>query len=406
MGKPLLTRGEIERYNASLVRDLGESARLYELDGFHRTVARGELEAFIARETPEAGVYFRGAREVSEEAWAAMLQNRALGALRSAVPRWGMCVRRSALRALPSAEVLTRRRGDRFDDLLRLTALTDGEPLVIFHESADGRWYFAAAYYHMGWVAAEDVSVCADYGAWVAARSGEFLRVTGSRVLLCADAEEPRVSERVVTMGTRLRLASPVGTVRAVRGRVSYDAFIASLPVRERDGTLGFAEALVPMGAAVCVGDVPYTAGAAVRLAMATRGEVYGWGGRLGSRDCSALVGEVYRCFGLRLPRNSADLARLPNGIDLAGRSREEKRALLRALPAGAILYFPGHAMLWLGERAGRPLCLSAAGSFLPEGSAGGAVRAVNTCAVTTLEVVRASGEMWLDALTRAVVVR
>lgn len=398
----LMTATEIERYNAALVHGLGESARLYDLNGFRRAVERGEIEAWIARETPEAGAYFCGAREISERDWAVLLENRALGALQTREPRWGMCVRRTAMRALPTEEALTTRRDDRFDDQLQLTALPDGEPLAIFHGSADGRWYFAAAYFHMGWVAAEDVGLCG-FASWRAAQEGDFLRVTGSCVWLCADREEPRVSRRLLTMGTRVCLAAPAGTVRAVRGRVSYDNYIAALPVREADGTLSFTEALVPISAAVCVGDLPYTAGGAVRLAETTRGEVYGWGGMLDSRDCSALVGEVYRCFGFRLPRNSAELARLPNGIDLAGKTAEEKRALLRTLPAGTVLYFPGHTMLWLGERNGRALCLSAAGNFWPEGSCGGAPRPVNTCAVTTLEVVRANGRTWLDSLIRAV---
>lgn len=400
----LRSRGDIARYNAALVRTLGESARLYELAGFCRRIAREEIEGWIARETPEAGAYFCGTRAVTAGDWAGLLENRALGALCSREPRWGICVRRCAMRALPTCAPLTARRDDRFDDRLQLTALADGEPLAVFHESADGRYYFAAAYCHMGWVAAADVGLCG-FAAWRAAQEGDFLRVTGSRVLLCADGEEPRVSARVVTMGTRLALAEPVGTLRAVRSRVSYDAYIARLPVRETDGALGFAEALVPVSAAVCVGDVPYTALAAVRLAEATRGEVYGWGGLLGSRDCSALVGEVYRCFGFRLPRNARDLARLPDGIDLAPYTSEEKRERLRALPAGAVLYFPGHCMLWLGERGGEPMCLSAAGSFRPAGSPAAAPRAVNTCAVTPLTVVRASGETWLEALERAVVV-
>ena len=52
--------------------------------------------------------------------------------------------------------------------------------------------------------------------------------------------------------------------------------------------------------------------------------------------------------------------------------------------------------MLWGGERSGRPVCLSAAGSF---GAAEGPVRAVNTVVLTSLDVRRPSGETWLQAL-------
>ena len=51
----------------------------------------------------------------------------------------------------------------------------------------------------------------------------------------------------------------------------------------------------------------------------------------------------------------------------------------------------------------GEPRCLSAAGNFLPPGSAGGEPRAVNTVAVTPLTVVRANGKTWLESLTKII---
>ena len=51
----------------------------------------------------------------------------------------------------------------------------------------------------------------------------------------------------------------------------------------------------------------------------------------------------------------------------------------------------------------GEPRCLSAAGNFLPPGSAGGEPRAVNTVAVTPLSVVRANGKTWLESLTKII---
>ena len=399
----LLTPGEIGRYNEMICRTLGDRARLYDVDGLCRPTARRELMEWIAREAPSWRPAFCGRTAVTEEDWMRWERNRALDALpHEVLPRRGMCVCSGSLRALPAAERIAAQPDDRYDDLLQLTAVPPCEPLAVFCASADGRYYFAAAYFHMGWIAAEEVGLCGT-ADWSAARRKDFLRVTGSAVTLCADPYEPRVSERRFPMGTRLPLAAPVGTVCALRHRMSYDCCCVLVPVRGADGGLEWVEALVPCSADVNAGDLPYTDGAAVELAQKTRGEVYGWGGLFGARDCSALVGDVYRCFGFRLPRNSGDLAHLPRGISLEGLSEEEKRKRLRALPAGVILYFPGHVMLWLGEENGCPLCLSAAGNFLPEGSAGGAPRAVNTVAVTSLDVVRANGKTWLASLTRAV---
>ena len=99
----------------------------------------------------------------------------------------------------------------------------------------------------------------------------------------------------------------------------------------------------------------------------------------------------------------SAGLALLPGAEDVSALSAEEKRAALCTLPVGTILYFPGHVMLSWGVEDGEPQCLSAAGNFLPPGSAGGEPRAVNTVAVTPLTVVRANGKTWLESLTKII---
>ena len=257
--------------------------------------------------------------------------------------------------------------------------------------------------YYAGWMPAADIGLCEDLGVWRAAQEGGFLRVTGSRVTLCCDPYEPRVSGAVLPMGTRLPLAAPPGTVRALRGRMSYDNYLVRLPVRRADGWLEYREAMVPVSADVCVGDLPYTHENVTAQAAKMRGEVYGWGGMLGGRDCSALVGDVYRCFGFHLPRDAAGLALLPGAEDVSALSTEEKRAALCTLPVGTILYFPGHVMLSWGVEDGEPRCLSAAGNFLPPGSAGGEPRAVNTVAVTPLTVVRANGKTWLESLTKII---
>ena len=316
---------------------------------------------------------------------------------------WGVSVRCTSLRAQPTATPCPTRTGDRYDDPLQLTAVLPNEPMALLGESADGSFCRAETSYYAGWVPAADIGLCEDLGIWRAAQEGGFLRVTGSRVTLCCDPYEPRVSGAVLPMGTRLPLAAPPGTVRALRGRMSYDNYLVRLPVRRADGWLEYREAMVPVSADVCVGDLPYTHENVTAQAAKMRGEVYGWGGMLGGRDCSALVGDVYRCFGFRLPRDAAGLALLPGAEDVSALSTEEKRAALCTLPVGTILYFPGHVMLSWGVEDGEPRCLSAAGNFLPPGSAGGEPRAVNTVAVTPLTVVRANGKTWLESLTKII---
>ena len=152
--------------------------------------------------------------------------------LRGRDVRWGVSVRRTSLRAKPTDALCPTRAGDRYDDALQLTAVLPNEPMALLGESADGRFCRAETSYYAGWVPAEDIGLCRDLEAWRTAQEGGFLRVTGSRVTLCCDPYEPRVSSAVLPMGTRLPLAAPPGTVRALRGRMSYDNYFVRLPVR------------------------------------------------------------------------------------------------------------------------------------------------------------------------------
>ena len=147
-----MTAEEIARYNEALLRVPGEAARLRDL-----TRLRG--------------------RDV----------------------RWGVSVRRTSLRAKPTDALCPTRAGDRYDDALQLTAVLPNEPMALLGESADGRFCYAETSYYAGWVPAEDIGLCRDLEAWRTAQEGGFLRVTGSRVTLCCDPYELRVSGAVST---------------------------------------------------------------------------------------------------------------------------------------------------------------------------------------------------------------
>lgn len=111
-----------------------------------------------------------------------------------------------------------------------------------------------------------------------ACAENDFLVVTGSSFRLCRDPYEPLVSELELTMGMRLSLAEKPGTVKSVRGRISYDNYIVNVPSRAADGSLKFIEALVPISRDVHIGYMPFTYSNVIRLADKTRGEIYGWG--------------------------------------------------------------------------------------------------------------------------------
>ncbi len=80
----------------------------------------------------------------------------------------------------------------------------------------------------------------------------------------------------------------------------------------------------------------------------------YGWGGEHGGLDCSSFVMEVFKPYGLLLPRHSGHQARaLPYSVDVPHTATDSERLALidHAHHQGIVLlHMPGHVALYLGR--------------------------------------------------------
>jgi len=83
----------------------------------------------------------------------------------------------------------------------------------------------------------------------------------------------------------------------------------------------------------------------------------YGWGGLYGYRDCTELLRDIFGTFGLFLPRNSKWQNEAGSRIYLENLNKKKriKTILRRGIPFLTLLYFPGHIMLYIGEKNGIP---------------------------------------------------
>tara|TARA_R110002096_G_scaffold119123_5_gene258070 strand:- start:3154 stop:3708 length:555 start_codon:yes stop_codon:yes gene_type:complete len=130
------------------------------------------------------------------------------------------------------------------------------------------------------------------------------------------------------------------------------------LPVCGDSGELQFRSALIGRNQDVRVGYMPFTRRNILHQSFKFLGERYGWGHSYNARDCSGLVMEVYKTFGILLPRNSLQQRNSPIGRNLnfsADDSDAKKLELLDRCDVGDLLYSPGHVMLYLGKVDGEP---------------------------------------------------
>jgi len=283
----------------------------------------------------------------------------ALDALPTQVtPRFGLVVRRADLRAFPTAARVFSRPGDTDIDRFQEDALFPGAPVAVLHISRDGDWLFVVSERYRAWVEARHVAIgTRDAVAGYAARAADGVVVTGAIARTVFTPQAPAVSDVQLEMGVRVPRAD-WGATRVLHGQVPAFGDIVELPVRGDDGALSFAPALLPASADVASGVLPYTRAALIRQAFKFLGERYGWGHSYNARDCSGFVSEIYRSFGILLPRNTSAQATSPalDRIEVtADMPHAQRLQLLRDADVGDMVFIPGHVMMIVGHIDGEP---------------------------------------------------
>jgi len=152
----------------------------------------------------------------------------------------------------------------------------------------------------------------------------------------------------------------------------------------------------VPDDGRLTEGRLPLTRNNLVRLAFTPLYTEYGWGGANEGMDCSSYVQNIYRAMGLDLPRDADMQERACSLLPLAGKTAAERYALLADVPPGALLFRPGHVMLYLGRDAGgRPLVIHDISSYYEDGEK----QYIRQVVVSTLEFQNARGTAAIDTL-------
>lgn len=323
---------------------------------------------------------------------------------------YGVCVRQTNLMAIPTNDVIGYSLTDA-DSEYQNSALNVNDPVIIkqvcFRDEQS--FYYVETDHCPGWVDAQAVAICANRGEWLdawktSADSKDILVVTQNRIVTEPSIFEPETADVKLTIGTTLKLVPEDKIPQNLGERNAWNNYVVYLPTRDPDGGYVRREALISQHYSVNIGFLPMTQANILRTAFACLGDRYGWGGMLDAMDCSMFTRNVYRCFGLRMPRNTTWQQLVPNTkIDLSEMSDEEKLALLRNAPAGALLYFPGHTMILTGFDGGTGYVVSALGSAA-DSTGELNVRSIYSVALNPLTVRRRSGNTWLTELTAIVI--
>jgi hypothetical protein len=351
-----LDRAAIDRMNATLQK---LDATVHDVEALPDRLARDAVNAWLEplSALPDTPLYDDHGREIARDTLLAIRANAALDAVTSESPvRFGLVTQRADLRTFPSAQRVFRSADDRDIDRFQESALFPGTPVAVLHESADRAWWFVLSPRYAAWIEAKHVAIGSRAQVFDYTRRKPFLVVTGPEVETAFTPERPVLSELKLDMGVRVPLFAAWPADQPVNGQHPYTAHVIELPQRGANGELEFVPALLPRHAQVASDYLPLTDAGVIRQGFKFLGERYGWGHSYGARDCSGFVSEVYRSFGIELPRNTRDqgvseaFTRLP--ID-ATTPHAQRLEVIRTLEVGDLIYIPGHVMMVLGRDAG-----------------------------------------------------
>jgi hypothetical protein len=407
----ILDRGAIEAQNAKLLR-LDPS--MHDLRALPKTLSRERVAGWITAlsELPRHPLFDVDGKQVPAATLKSVSGNLALDAIPASQPtRYGLIVRRAALRTFPTALRVFSEQGDTDIDRFQETAEFPGTPVAIVHASADGQWLFVVSPRYAAWTKKDNVAEGSAAEVFGYVDKTPYRVITGAVERTVFTREVPAVSQLPLDMGTRVPLATDLPPDQPVNGQTPYAAHVLELPLRKADGTLGFTPALLQKNTDSAGDYLPLTRANIIRQAFKFLGERYGWGHAYDGRDCSGFVSDVYRSMGVQMPRNTSKQAISPaleHRTFTAKDSREERIKSAHALQVGDLVYIPGHVMMVIGRLHGQPYVIHDVGGMSYRKADGSRVRVkLNAVSVTPLlPLLYNDRQTFVDRMTSIVRIR
>jgi len=334
---------------------------MHDLQALPATLERAQVLKWIQdlSRRPTHELYDEAGRSVPAATLDALLPSLALDQVPATQKtRYGLVVKRAALRSFPTSLRVFSHKGDTDIDRFQETAEFPGTPVAIVHASQDGRWLFVVSPRYAAWVERDAIAEGSREQVLGYADKAPYRVVTGATERTVYTREQPGVSQLQLDMGTRVPLAQGLAADQPVNGQHAYSSWTLELPVRQADGSLAFSPALLQKNTDSAADYLPLTHANLIRQAFKFLGERYGWGHAYDARDCSGFVSDVYRSMGVQMPRNTSAQAVSP-GLEHTLFTDKDSRAVrekaIDALQIGDLIYIPGHVMMMLGRIDGEP---------------------------------------------------
>lgn len=321
----------------------------------------------------EQGKYTAAGEKVKPEFWESIRANMQLEAYdANTPPRYALPLRFVNQRLIPYSEALLSEADDREFDQLQNSGIDIGEPTLILHASADGKWLYGRGMSSGGWYLKSEMQMVSQTLFASFLQTEDFVITTEDKCDIYLNCE-----------GTKYYSFARMGTKLPLLGEYNC-SFVVQLP----DGRAGY----IPQKTAHR-GYLPYTARNVYLQAFKVLNAPYGWGDLNAEYDCSGYLRALFRCFGLYLPRNGAAQAAVATTLQSFKATSEGRETAIvsKGVPAATLLRMPGHIMLYLGAIDGKAYAIHCIYGYRLPGKDKDTVLKVNKCIVSDLHLGKGS---------------
>ena len=328
------------------------------------SLTKTELEERISSisSIPSSARFYADGKQLNEQDYKSYADNLNMIGLKATNPvQFGLVVKRSAMRTFPTLDRVFNEHMDLDLDRFQETAVFPGEAVAILHRSTDGRWLLVQNYNYLAWVPIDGIAIGDKQQIQDFIDHSDFLLITGAKVMTSHVPGEPGISQIQLDMGVKLPLVPDADQQGELYQQSTAASYQVRLPTRNADGSLSIKIALIGLTQDVHVGYLAYTAENIITQAFKFLGERYGWGHDYNGRDCTGFVGEIFKTFGILMPRNSGQQGKGEYGTNFRFNNEndvESKLAVIDDMQIGDLIYIPGHVMMYLGKENGQPFVI------------------------------------------------
>ena len=282
--------------------------------------------------------YGENLQPIGEDFFTTMKENANFEKYKS-VNKNALTLKHLSIRGFPTSKPLLRKpslAGEGFPfDYMQNSTVSANKPILVSHYSKDKEWVYIFTSFTGGWVKSDDVVIVDKKYTQIWQKAEQVFLIKDGVSIYDTDG--------------RFLFKSKIGMMLALVGENKKYYTVLTISSYKADKPLYLKSKISKEIAHK--GIMKFNNENISSIMDEIAKSKYGWGGIYDQRDCSSTLRDFYAPFGLWLPRNSYQQAKIGEVINLEALNSEEKLKVIKekAIPFKTFFYKKGHILLYVG---------------------------------------------------------